>query len=1068
MTTMTCPPAEQLKAFYLGHLADELSDELVVHVGTCSACQAELESVVDADDSLIVNLRDTNAEVELGREPACEAGMLRALGALAEASESADAEAHDRTLHGMSLPKTIGEYEIVRALGQGGMGQVYLAKHSKLGRLVAIKVLAGHRVGDRRAGQRFEGEMLAIGRLNHSNIVTAHDAREIDGRAVLVTEFIDGLDLGELMQRTGPLSVADACEIVRLVAVALQYTSDQGFVHRDVKPSNIMLSASGEVKLLDLGLARLQFGDKQSADVTGTGQTMGTADYISPEQVNDSRQVDVRSDIYSLGATLFKLLAGRAPFADARYSSAFAKMTAHVSTTPAILRTLRGDVPNELAALVATMLAKRPEDRPQRPDGIAARLSDFAHGNNLQKLAQEAIAVNDAKPHSRPLNTSTSPTPRTQSYRHRPVKRYVALAAGMFAMLFGFCMGIMITITNPDGSKTIVQLPPGSKVEVSEGAGSPSSETVQKPSGQLPDATTLWPSLEFAIVQDELGKEELIFVTLGKGVEVPRPVINGINGEKSALVVARGSKQFIGMDKLSGHVSGLAAYQNYFELPFDITLSRQMLELTKNGIGKQLAIIFEGTIIAAPRIVAPISSKVQIPKVLTPEQIERLSKWILSQSQASSPQTDLKPKVSSTNTPREALQNDRRAWNNVVHAFSRSLSEDRKVPITESNLEQLVAALKSYVQPNGRSSETMKNAVRETWPFRGVSKVFPGVPSEANWLLSDSETGTTFVIDPKVMLSDATKFFDNIEGQQGAVISLLSAIEEDPQGPRLDVDSLIENLGSELIFCVATDATPVKTLAVSIKNVELARHAIRNETNSLFPEIGIVGNYLVSTTADRLKVIEERFKVGLKANPATNLKQIGIAFLNFESAYKILPASKNLREGGIGFGGPAKHPFSWRVAILPYVEQVELFQKYDFNEPWDSEKNLKLVEKMPAVYRSPNAPRDQKPGETNYLGFSGKACAMGDEVGVKLAQISDGTSATALMFESKRSVPWTKPEDLEFDDYDDAKLVQPFDGKELNWLMVDGRVLSLIQPIDWELLGRIITKDGGEAVKFKK
>lgn len=157
-------------------------------------------------------------------------------------------------------------------------------------------------------------------------MVSAFDAREVDGTAVLVTEYIDGFDLGEFVARVGPLSVADGCEIGRRVAEALAYTSGEGFVHRDVKPSNVMLGRDGGVKLLDLGLGRFQIDGVDPADpqaepgapvgaasggdavggVTGTGQTMGTADYIVPEQINDSRSVDVRADLYALGCTLFK------------------------------------------------------------------------------------------------------------------------------------------------------------------------------------------------------------------------------------------------------------------------------------------------------------------------------------------------------------------------------------------------------------------------------------------------------------------------------------------------------------------------------------------------------------------------------------------------------------------------------------------------------------------------------------------------------------------------------------------------------------------------------------------
>lgn len=338
MIAAPCPPADRLQDLALGRLSDEQSDQLFAHVRDCDACRSGLDEIQDGEDSLVAVLRSPDELAHFDDEPGCRVAVAKALAAL---TDSGDGESRSSS---PLLPQTIGEYEVLRPLGRGGMGSVFLARHNKLGRLVALKVMSGHRFADSRMRDRFDAEMWAVGKLSHPNVVTAHDAREVDGTAVLVNEYIDGFDLRELVARVGPLPVAEACEIGRRVAAALDYTSRQGFVHRDVKPSNVMLSRDGEVKLLDLGLARFQFPSAESDDatadeladigMTGTGQTMGTADYIAPEQVTDSRNVDVRADLYSLGCTLFKLLTGQPPFAGSEYPTAFAKMITRAGREP--------------------------------------------------------------------------------------------------------------------------------------------------------------------------------------------------------------------------------------------------------------------------------------------------------------------------------------------------------------------------------------------------------------------------------------------------------------------------------------------------------------------------------------------------------------------------------------------------------------------------------------------------------------------------------------------------------------------------------------------------------------
>lgn len=484
MIATECPPADRLRALAHGRLSDEQSDLLIDHVRGCDACRSELETFHDDGDSLIATLRGgdgsagSDDEEGFDQEPGCRVAVAKALGALARSTDGTTGPLS------AALPRTIGEYEVVRPLGRGGMGSVYLARHTKLGRSVALKFLAGHRLAEARMRERFDAEMRAIGRLSHPNVVSAFDAREVDGTAVLVTEYIDGFDLGELVARVGPLSVADGCAIGRRVAEALAYTSGEGFVHRDVKPSNVMLARDGGVTLLDLGLARFQIDGVDPADpeaepdapggatsggeaiggVTGTGQTMGTADYIAPEQVTDSRNVDVRADLYALGCTLFKLLTGRAPFADEKHGTAFAKMTAHVSEVPPSLGERLPGAPAALVRLVDSLLAKDPSKRPSSPDLVAKTLAPLAVGSDLGELVAQAdraergvrFDVSEGKPSGS----------RQSVWWRRRVPVWGLVAAGLIGVAIGFACGITITIRKPDGSKMTMTVPDGSDIEI--------------------------------------------------------------------------------------------------------------------------------------------------------------------------------------------------------------------------------------------------------------------------------------------------------------------------------------------------------------------------------------------------------------------------------------------------------------------------------------------------------------------------------------------------------------------------------------------------------------------------
>ncbi|WP_254507845.1 serine/threonine-protein kinase [Anatilimnocola floriformis] len=259
--------------------------------------------------------------------------------------------------------RRLGDYQLLRRLGRGGMAEVYLAQQMSLERQVAFKVLRQSLAANETYVRRFHHEAQAAAKLTHANIVQIHEVGQAEGVHYIVQEYVPGRNLKQLLAHRGrPFDAPQVSLILRQVAGALQRAADEGIIHRDIKPENIMLSSSGEVKVADFGLARIaQGGDK--LDLTQIGMTMGTPLYMSPEQV-EGKVVDPRSDLYSLGVTAYHILAGRPPFDG---ESALAVAVQHLKNDPPRLETIRPDVPSGLCRIVHRLLAKRADDRYQRP-----------------------------------------------------------------------------------------------------------------------------------------------------------------------------------------------------------------------------------------------------------------------------------------------------------------------------------------------------------------------------------------------------------------------------------------------------------------------------------------------------------------------------------------------------------------------------------------------------------------------------------------------------------------------------------------------------------------------------
>ncbi len=289
---------------------------------------------------------------------------------------------------------TLGTYRILEPIGQGGMGVVFLGEHTTLKRRVAIKVLPAEKAKDRLSLERFYREARAAAALSHPNIVGLYDVSQGGGVHFLAMEYVEGTDLQALMAKTGPLHHAQAASYIAQAAAGLQHAHAKGIVHRDIKPANLILAKDGVIKLLDLGLARSLANEADAlTGLLGDGEVAGTADYIAPEQALGQAS-DERADIYSLGATLYALVAGHPPFT----GSTTQKLMQHqLKEPPSLTKKLAGRVPPALAEVVGKMMAKRPADRYQTPEDVIDALGPWLPAPTTGSVVGEPLTPSGSK-----------------------------------------------------------------------------------------------------------------------------------------------------------------------------------------------------------------------------------------------------------------------------------------------------------------------------------------------------------------------------------------------------------------------------------------------------------------------------------------------------------------------------------------------------------------------------------------------------------------------------------------------------------------------------------------------
>jgi serine/threonine-protein kinase len=321
--------------------------------------------------------------------------------------------------------RTLGEFQVLRRLGQGGMGQVYLAEQVSLKRKVALKLLRPDWASNPTSLQRFRLEAEAVAKATHANIVQVYAIGEFEGLHYMALEYIDGRNLREFVARKGPPETLLALSIMRQTASGLQRAAELGIIHRDIKPENILLTRKGEVKVADFGLSRILAGDQETLHLTQSGVTMGTPLYMSPEQV-EGRPLDPRSDIYSFGVTCYHMLAGRPPFHGA---NAFEVALQHVQAEPTPLEQVRPDLPLSLCGIVRKMMAKKPEDRYQTCRDLLRDLVRVREGLS-GVAAGQSVALLD--PGDTPEQFATQPV--KPAYRRRWLPFLVAASLVLAAV----------------------------------------------------------------------------------------------------------------------------------------------------------------------------------------------------------------------------------------------------------------------------------------------------------------------------------------------------------------------------------------------------------------------------------------------------------------------------------------------------------------------------------------------------------------------------------------------------------------------------------------------------------
>jgi hypothetical protein len=876
-------------------------------------------------------------------------------------------------------------YEIVEELGRGGMGVVYKARQVSLGRFVALKIiLAGPYAGaDHLARFRLEAE--AVARLQHPGIVQIHEIGTHAGRAYLALEYVAGGSLGRRCDGR-PLPPRHAAEMVEKLTQAVQYAHDQGILHRDLKPGNVLLGADGQPKIIDFGLAKRldsDSGSTPSGPQTQSGAILGTPGYMAPEQAGGRRgAVGPAADVYALGAILYELLTGRPPFQADNMVDVILKVVSEEPTSP---RTLVPGCPRDLETVCLKCLAKNPAARYGSAQSLGDDLRRFLAGEPTQ---------------ARPMGAVERVS--RWAWRRRWWLAGGAVAAGVLLLLMASLAVNALSFWLVGRSSS--QRPSPEPVAVAT-------------SGPIVAPVPLPPDL------DLVPRDAALFLTVRAAEVWKRKDVQGLNRELKRteyanlddMVRAFKEARTVGVDEVERFTLVYLEATPWPDSAVAILstskpYAREKLIAVLEKAGRQRR-EFRGRTYYDPgqlsvEIVCPISDR-----ILAYSQSEKAMRLWLGRIPEPDARGPLRPALDLAAQGRHHLV----AGNALPPRMRAEVVRGLQGPIPDLRPEF------GLRQPDPRPLGEVR-----------LLTLLANLKSRADGSTADG-------LDVELRLG----FPDSAAATRGN-------------------EALVEmrDFMAGLMNLAAGGTIPRAPPPVIAQEMRLAVGTTRIEQRGTEGNVTLKMEWAPTWPATAVAALKQEHA---RVSSQNNLKELALAMHEYHGIHQHFPPAALTDKAG--------NPLlSWRVQLLPFfhgAKEKELYKQFKLNEPWDSKHNIKLLDRMPAVYEPPLRPAGWKAGTTYYQVFTGEHTLFPPGRRMRVQDVTDGTSNTFMVVEAGEAVPWTKPADLPYDPNRPLPELGGIFHEGFQAAFADGRTGRFLpKNLPNEIRRALITPRGGEAVKL--